>query len=121
MDHRARARVVSRLRQAVRFDGIGRLDVSTPLWLVMESNKAFPVALQELSIKAFGEWFPANPYQSIPGPEMVVTDFADGAHSMVATDCGFQASRRLPNLLPPSLSICEIQPDLRISRKTLAN
>lgn len=62
-------------------DGLDRLDVPASLWLVVESNGVFPVALQELWIKAFGEWFPANPYQSMPGPEMVVTDFADEAHT----------------------------------------
>ena len=62
-------------------DGLDRLDVPASLWLVVESNGVFPVALQELWIKAFGEWFPANPYESVPGPEMVVTDFADEAHT----------------------------------------
>lgn len=58
-------------------DGFDRLDVPASTWLVVEAEGAFPAALQELWPKAFGEWFPANPYQSAPGPEMVVTDFAD--------------------------------------------
>lgn len=58
-------------------DDFDRLDVPAMTWLVVESNGAFPAALQELWPKAFGEWFPANPYQSVPGPEMVVTDFVD--------------------------------------------
>lgn len=58
-------------------DDFDRLDVPATTWLVVESNGSFPAALQQLWPKAFGEWFPANPYQSAPGPEMVVTDFAD--------------------------------------------
>ncbi|WP_147106385.1 AraC family transcriptional regulator [Nesterenkonia populi] len=56
---------------------LDRLDVPALTWLVLESNGAFPDALQELWPKAFGEWFPANPYQSVTGPELVVTEFAD--------------------------------------------
>lgn len=58
-------------------DDLDRLDVPALTWLVVESDGAFPSALQKLWPKAFGEWFPANAYQSVPGPEMVVTDFAD--------------------------------------------
>lgn len=58
-------------------EDLDRLDVPALRWLVLESNGAFPVALQELWPKAFGDWFPANPYQSVSGPEMVVTEFAD--------------------------------------------
>ncbi|WP_066903206.1 AraC family transcriptional regulator [Millisia brevis] len=58
-------------------DGFDTLTVPASSWLVLESSGAFPVALQELWPKAFREWFPANPYQSIPGPEMVVTEYTD--------------------------------------------
>lgn len=62
-------------------DDLDRLDVPALTWLVVESSGAFPAALQELWPKAFGEWFPANSYQSAPGPEMVVMDFADDAQT----------------------------------------
>lgn len=58
-------------------EGLDRLDVLASSWLVLESSGKFPAALQELWPKAFGEWFPANPYQSAPGPEMVVVDYSD--------------------------------------------
>lgn len=54
------------------------LEVAACTWLVLEAQGAFPTALQDLWPRAFREWFPANPYQSIPGPEMIVADFGDG-------------------------------------------
>lgn len=54
-----------------------RLEVPALTWLVLESSGDFPAALQQLWPKAFREWFPANPYQSVPGPEMVRTEFTD--------------------------------------------
>lgn len=53
------------------------LEVPASTWLVLESTGPFPAALQELWPKAFREWFPANPYQSVPGPEIVLTEYAD--------------------------------------------
>ncbi|WBB63063.1 GyrI-like domain-containing protein [Streptomyces sp. WMMC500] len=53
------------------------LHVPAATWLVLESTGAFPAALQELWPKAFREWFPANPYQSVPGPEMILAEYAD--------------------------------------------
>lgn len=58
-------------------DGFDRLDVHALTWLVVDAEGEFPAALQQLWPKAYGEWFPANPYQSVPGPEMVVTEFTD--------------------------------------------
>ena len=58
-------------------DGFDRLDVPALTWLVVDAEGEFPAALQQLWPKAYGEWFPANPYQSVPGPEMVVTEFTD--------------------------------------------
>lgn len=51
------------------------LEVPASTWLVLESSGTFPAALQELWPKAFREWFPANPYQSAPGPELIVTEY----------------------------------------------
>ncbi len=53
------------------------LEVPESSWVVVESSGPFPAAIQELWPKAFREWFPANPYQSIPGPEMVLTEYTD--------------------------------------------
>lgn len=53
------------------------LEVPASTWLVLEASGAFPEALQSLWPKAFREWFPANPYQTVPGPEMILTEYAD--------------------------------------------
>ncbi|MFD4406331.1 effector binding domain-containing protein [Nocardia sp. NPDC058499] len=58
-------------------EGFDALEVAASTWLVLESTGAFPAALQELWPKAFQEWFPANPYQSVPGPEMVLAEYFD--------------------------------------------
>ncbi|MBO0677258.1 AraC family transcriptional regulator [Mycolicibacterium sp. S2-37] len=58
-------------------EDVEALAVSASSWLVLESSGAFPEALQELWPRAFREWFPANPYQSVPGPEMIVAEYAD--------------------------------------------
>lgn len=58
-------------------DGFDGLEVPASTWLVLESSGAFPAALQNLWPRAFREWFPANPYQSVPGPEMVLAEYTD--------------------------------------------
>lgn len=53
--------------------GWDSLAVSASKWVVFEtrSEQNFSVALQQLWADAFGEWFPSNPYQIIPGPELL--------------------------------------------------
>lgn len=60
-------------------DGI---DVPAGTWAVFESSGAFPQAVQYLWRDVFTEWFPANPYRTRPGPEMVRTRLsADGTQA----------------------------------------
>lgn len=49
------------------------LAVPASTWAVFEahSNTALAPALQQLWADAFSEWFPSNPYETIPGPEIL--------------------------------------------------
>jgi AraC family transcriptional regulator len=49
------------------------LSVPTSKWVVFEASAEsnFTVALQQLWADAFGEWFPSNPYEIVPGPEIL--------------------------------------------------
>ncbi|GGK24582.1 AraC family transcriptional regulator [Pilimelia terevasa] len=62
----------------------GRDSLAVPAgrWAVFDSEGAFPQALQYLWRDVFTQWFPANPYRSRPGPEILQTRLsADGAHA----------------------------------------
>lgn len=49
------------------------LAVAPSKWVVFEAHeqKDFHGALQQLWADAFGEWFPSNPYEIVPGPEIL--------------------------------------------------
>ncbi|MET9520515.1 AraC family transcriptional regulator [Streptomyces sp. NPDC002994] len=49
------------------------LTVSAGTWAVFESSGPFPRTLQYLWRDVFTQWFPSNPYQSRPGPEILRT------------------------------------------------
>ncbi|MBT2526305.1 AraC family transcriptional regulator [Streptomyces sp. ISL-99] len=49
------------------------LTVSAGTWAVFESSGPFPQTLQYLWRDVFTQWFPSNPYQSRPGPEILRT------------------------------------------------
>ncbi|OZD07031.1 AraC family transcriptional regulator [Rhodococcus sp. 06-235-1A] len=62
------------------------LAVAASTWAVFEtrSDTALAPALQQLWADAFGEWFPSNPYETIPGPEILTVtentpDWTSGA------------------------------------------
>ncbi|WP_282700956.1 AraC family transcriptional regulator [Streptomyces sp. CC219B] len=58
------------------------LAVPAGTWAVFESSGEFPRALQYLWRDVFTQWFPANPYRSRPGPEILRTRLSgDGAHA----------------------------------------
>ncbi|MEV7684095.1 AraC family transcriptional regulator [Streptomyces sp. NPDC088341] len=42
-------------------------------WAVFESSGEFPLALQYLWRDVYTQWFPSNPYRSVPGPEILRT------------------------------------------------
>ncbi|MGW0750025.1 AraC family transcriptional regulator [Streptomyces sp. NPDC002587] len=47
------------------------LQVPAGTWAVFESSGPFPQALQHLWRDVFTQWFPSNPYESRPGPEIL--------------------------------------------------
>ncbi|GAA3208205.1 GyrI-like domain-containing protein [Dactylosporangium siamense] len=55
------------------------LDVDKGTWAVFDSYGPFPQALQHLWRDVFTEWFPSNPYQSRPGPEILRVRLNGGA------------------------------------------
>ncbi|GGX90097.1 AraC family transcriptional regulator [Streptomyces minutiscleroticus] len=54
------------------------LAVPAGTWAVFESSGPFPQALQFLWRDVFTQWFPSNPYQSRPGPEILRVDVVEG-------------------------------------------
>ena len=53
------------------------LTVPAGTWAVFENTGAFPEALQYLWRDVFTQWFPSNPYQSRPGPEILRTRLSE--------------------------------------------
>ncbi|MFD7711963.1 GyrI-like domain-containing protein [Streptomyces sp. NPDC059785] len=52
------------------------LPVPAGSWAVFRSSGPFPQALQYLWRDVFTQWFPSNPYQSRPGPEILRVEVA---------------------------------------------
>lgn len=57
--------------------GMDSLAVPARTWAVFESSGDFPQALQYLWRDVFTQWFPSNPYRSVPGPEILRTQLSD--------------------------------------------
>ncbi|MFC0600880.1 AraC family transcriptional regulator [Streptomyces palmae] len=53
--------------------GLDSLTVPAGTWAVFENSGPFPQALQYLWRDIYTQWFPSNPYQSRPGPEILRT------------------------------------------------
>ncbi|WP_409059046.1 GyrI-like domain-containing protein [Streptomyces sp. SYP-A7185] len=63
-------------------DDLEALPVAAGTWAVFESAGPFPRTLQYLWRDVFTQWFPSNPYQSRPGPEILRTRLSDdGTHA----------------------------------------
>lgn len=61
-------------------EGTTALAVSAGSWAVLTTSGPAPQAVQYLWRDVFTQWFPANPYRSRPGPEILRTRMAqDGA------------------------------------------
>ncbi|GGK06206.1 AraC family transcriptional regulator [Pilimelia anulata] len=58
--------------------GLAALAVPAGAWAVFESAGEFPRALQYLWRDVYTQWFPANPFRSRPGPEILRTAVAPG-------------------------------------------
>ncbi|MEE1787353.1 AraC family transcriptional regulator [Streptomyces sp. SP17BM10] len=54
------------------------LDVPAGTWAVFASTGPFPQALQRMWGDVASQWFPSNPYESRPGPELLRTRFVPG-------------------------------------------
>jgi AraC family transcriptional regulator len=55
------------------------LTVPPGTWAVFESSGPFPLALQHMWRDVFTQWFPSNPYESRPGPEILRTHLSKDA------------------------------------------
>lgn len=63
-------------------DDMDALGVPAGTWAVFESAGPFPRTLQFMWRDVFTQWFPSNPYQSRPGPEILRTRLSDdGTHA----------------------------------------
>ncbi|MFS7876340.1 AraC family transcriptional regulator [Streptomyces asiaticus] len=63
-------------------EDLDTLTVPAGAWAVFENSGPFPQALQYLWRDVFTQWFPSNPYQSRPGPEILRTRLSqDGARA----------------------------------------
>lgn len=59
-------------------DGLEELHVPAGTWLVLLDERCpYPEGLQRMWRDAYAEWFPANPWRSRPGPELLRTAFHD--------------------------------------------
>ncbi|MFJ9568132.1 AraC family transcriptional regulator [Streptomyces bacillaris] len=52
-------------------EGLDSLPVPAGTWAVFTNDGEFPQALQYLWRDVFTQWFPSNPYASLPGPEIL--------------------------------------------------
>ncbi|SBT68554.1 transcriptional regulator, AraC family [Micromonospora sediminicola] len=59
-------------------DDLDSLPVEAGDWAVFRSTGAFPQALQYLWRDVFTQWFPSNPYEIRPGPEISRVRIAEG-------------------------------------------
>lgn len=55
-------------------------EVPAHRWLVLSSQSMDTEEIQHLWAKAYGEWFPANPYQPLAEPELLATIFDQDGH-----------------------------------------
>lgn len=59
-------------------EDLDTIDVPAGTWVVFRASGAYPAALQQTWSDAATRWFPSNPWQWAPGPEIVaVLDRAD--------------------------------------------
>ncbi|MEU6968273.1 AraC family transcriptional regulator [Kitasatospora aureofaciens] len=54
------------------------LHVPAGTWAVFANTGPFPHALQEMWGDTYSQWFPSNPYETRPGPEILRTRFIPG-------------------------------------------
>ncbi|MER7670290.1 AraC family transcriptional regulator [Kitasatospora sp. NPDC096128] len=59
-------------------DDLDVLRVPAGTWAVFTNTGPFPQALQEMWGDTASQWFPSNPYETRPGPEILKTRFIPG-------------------------------------------
>ncbi|MER5885307.1 AraC family transcriptional regulator [Streptomyces sp. NPDC001941] len=63
-------------------EGTAVLEVPAGTWAVFTASGPVPETIQYLWRDVYGEWFPANPYRTRPGPEILLTvPTADGTEA----------------------------------------
>ncbi|MCX4673338.1 AraC family transcriptional regulator [Streptomyces sp. NBC_01381] len=60
-------------------EDLDALTVPAGSWAVFENSGPFPESLQYLWRDVFTQWFPSNPYESRPGPEILRTRLSQDA------------------------------------------
>ncbi|MFD8702658.1 GyrI-like domain-containing protein [Kitasatospora sp. NPDC059648] len=75
--------VVAR-EDAVVPDDLDVLHVPAGMWAVFTNTGPFPQALQEMWGDTYSQWFPSNPYETRPGPEILRTRFVPGTGDALA-------------------------------------
>ncbi|MFJ9770981.1 GyrI-like domain-containing protein [Kitasatospora sp. NPDC101157] len=70
--------VVAR-EDAVVPDDLEILHVPAGTWAVFSNTGPFPHALQKMWGDTYSQWFPSNPYETRPGPEILRTRFVPGS------------------------------------------
>lgn len=56
------------------------LDVPAHTWLILSSDGPETEQVQQLWVDAYGKWLPANPYNTVPGPEIVAWKYDDAGN-----------------------------------------
>ncbi|MER7579247.1 AraC family transcriptional regulator [Kitasatospora sp. NPDC097691] len=59
-------------------DDLDVLHVPAGTWALFTNTGEFPQALQQMWSDVYTQWFPSNPYESRPGPEILQTRFVPG-------------------------------------------
>ncbi len=58
-------------------DDLDSVSVSATMWAVFDTSGPFPDTLQRLWADTAAVWFPANPYRSVHGPELLRLELSD--------------------------------------------
>ncbi|MBB1261344.1 AraC family transcriptional regulator [Streptomyces sp. OF8] len=58
-------------------EGAAELAVPAGTWVVFENEGPFPSALQEMWRDSYADWFPSNPYRTVPGPELLRVELSE--------------------------------------------
>lgn len=60
------------------------LEVPALTWLVLSTEETATESIQQLWGDAYGKWFPANPYSTVPGPELCVIVYDEEGNELRA-------------------------------------